>query len=122
MGKEAKSVGPGVPVLGPLVRILFGRRVGPLLAIVAVIATIAVVTVTAVTIIDVIVVIAAVTFIVAIAVVGTTVAAEVGAHAFGLIFPILTFRNGLAWLHWQKNFLNEPSLRRPGFSIRRVLF
>jgi hypothetical protein len=37
MGKEAKSVGPGVPVLGPLVRILFGRRVGPLLAIVAVV-------------------------------------------------------------------------------------
>lgn len=36
MGKEAKSVGPGVPVLGPLVRILFGRRVGPLLAIGAV--------------------------------------------------------------------------------------
>jgi len=36
MGKEAKSVGPGVPVLGPLVRILFGRRVGPLLAIAAV--------------------------------------------------------------------------------------
>ncbi|MCE9604104.1 MAG: hypothetical protein K8U03_04290 [Planctomycetia bacterium] len=33
MGKEAKSVGPGVPVLGPLFGILFGRRVGPLLAI-----------------------------------------------------------------------------------------
>lgn len=36
MGKEAKTVGPGIPVLGPLVRILFGRRIGPLVAIVVV--------------------------------------------------------------------------------------